>query len=219
MILTCPSCSTRYAVDPAALGLGGRMVRCSRCGHSWSQRPPDDLPRRLDAASTREEVRPIPPGSNLPAILSRRRRVDRVGWVMLAVFIAVVVGGGLGAREQIVAAWPPSERLYDAIGLGLAPQDLGLDLLNVEYRSLTEGEVTLLIVEGEILNRARQSRTVPLIRVALMDEDQREIESWTVPTEKAELAPEETTRFSMRLRSPPNEALSLSVSFVGEEDG
>ncbi len=37
MILTCPSCSTRYVVDPNAIGRSGRTVRCANCHHTWQE--------------------------------------------------------------------------------------------------------------------------------------------------------------------------------------
>jgi len=37
MILTCPSCATRYQINPTALGGMGRRVRCVRCHHNWYQ--------------------------------------------------------------------------------------------------------------------------------------------------------------------------------------
>lgn len=49
MIITCPSCSTRYPVDAASFAPAGRKVRCAKCGHNWHQAPPTDLPRRGEA--------------------------------------------------------------------------------------------------------------------------------------------------------------------------
>lgn len=43
MIITCPSCSSRYPVDAASFAPSGRKVRCAKCGHSWHQSPPADL--------------------------------------------------------------------------------------------------------------------------------------------------------------------------------
>jgi predicted Zn finger-like uncharacterized protein len=40
MILTCPSCATRYAVDEAKFPPAGRKVRCAKCGHVWFQAGP-----------------------------------------------------------------------------------------------------------------------------------------------------------------------------------
>ena len=41
MPIVCPHCATSYAVDPATLGAGGRMVRCSRCRETWLARSED----------------------------------------------------------------------------------------------------------------------------------------------------------------------------------
>jgi predicted Zn finger-like uncharacterized protein len=39
MHLNCPSCDSRFVIDPAALGPSGRKVRCGRCGHAWHAEP------------------------------------------------------------------------------------------------------------------------------------------------------------------------------------
>jgi len=44
MILTCPACQTRFAINAAALGDAGRKVRCAKCGDNWHQMPEEDPP-------------------------------------------------------------------------------------------------------------------------------------------------------------------------------
>lgn len=40
MIITCPSCSARYVVDPVKIGSDGRTVKCAKCAHAWAQPAP-----------------------------------------------------------------------------------------------------------------------------------------------------------------------------------
>lgn len=44
MLISCPSCSTRFAIPDTALGDGGRNLKCARCGHKWFQPPITDAP-------------------------------------------------------------------------------------------------------------------------------------------------------------------------------
>lgn len=45
MLVSCPSCTTRYVVDPVSIGASGRRVKCVRCGEVWHQTLPDDVER------------------------------------------------------------------------------------------------------------------------------------------------------------------------------
>jgi len=120
MIVTCSACKTRYLTDPAALGQTGRMVRCAKCGHTWMQAPPPDLPHRVDVLSpslgpTEAEA----PRFNLPAPYippPRRRRGARVAMMVAVAVVILAIGAGYFARSHIVAAWPPAQRVYDLIG-------------------------------------------------------------------------------------------------------
>lgn len=118
MIVTCSACKTRYLTDPAALGQTGRMVRCAKCGHTWMQAPPADLPHRIDVISPSDGDLAAPPKFNLPAPYippPKRGRGKRVT-LAIAAAIVIIVGAGYLARSQIVAAWPPAQRVYDLIG-------------------------------------------------------------------------------------------------------
>ena len=39
MIVSCPACSTSFAVDDSLIGPSGRKVRCAKCSHRWHQMP------------------------------------------------------------------------------------------------------------------------------------------------------------------------------------
>lgn len=62
MIITCPDCSTRYSVDPAAIGQTGRSVRCARCGQTWHQEPEaaDESPATAPPPAPPPEPEPEP---------------------------------------------------------------------------------------------------------------------------------------------------------------
>jgi len=59
MIITCPSCSTRYPVEASSFAPAGRKVRCAKCGQSWHQAPPADLDDRPEAVAEATEVAPV----------------------------------------------------------------------------------------------------------------------------------------------------------------
>jgi predicted Zn finger-like uncharacterized protein len=139
MILICPSCGTRFFLDDSRIAPGGRRVQCDACGEVWkalgvaSVEPPAmsvagfDIPTPPAPepfADTSEEPGPMftprlsfgeprrpPRAEPTPAI-------GRLGWIMAALLILVIVGiVVLNEREWIVRAWPPSAAFYKAGGL------------------------------------------------------------------------------------------------------
>lgn len=220
MILSCPSCGTRYLVDPATLGHSGRTVRCAKCSNTWRQTPPADMPRRVDVLPPLSGARAIPAGSNLPVLVERRRRADRIGWLALALAILIVVVGGLAARDSIVSAWPASARLYRALGFEIgATEASGLRFRNVTWQQTVESGVPILIITGEILNISSEPLKVPAIRVGLIDAGEQELHHWTFAAATEELAAGESTTFTTRLTGPPSGAASLSVRFTADGRG
>lgn len=68
MILTCPSCQTKYVVKDGAIPPNGRQVRCANCKESWHQMPEGEV---SDAAVSpppvMPEVAPETPGPAEPS--------------------------------------------------------------------------------------------------------------------------------------------------------
>ena len=82
MVVTCPNCRSRYAVDPLKIGPAGRTVECARCHHQWHQKVegPPPAPELV--------IRPITSGSSLPAIIPPKPAFP---WRRAVTFAVVVV--------------------------------------------------------------------------------------------------------------------------------
>jgi len=214
MIVTCPSCSSRYIVDPKALGPTGRMVRCANCKHTWMQAPAPDLPKPADVEPAPDTIRPIPPGSNLPAFPQPQARSGQaIGWL---IFLAVLLGGGAGmvaGRDQVVGAWPPAARLYDIVGLPVEMVGAGLELRDVSSTRREDGPPAIL-VEGVVANVSNRPREVPRLKAVVRSAAHQDLKNWTFTPGVLVLLPGETAKFKAELGDPPRGATDLAITFT-----
>ncbi|MGI4978543.1 MAG: zinc-ribbon domain-containing protein [Janthinobacterium lividum] len=82
-------------------------------------RPPDDAHAWRDVLLAHDEARP-------PAATGRRD--GWVGWLASLVLLAALAGAAIAWRGPVQRAWPPSARVYAALGLRQArPEALPLD--------------------------------------------------------------------------------------------
>jgi predicted Zn finger-like uncharacterized protein len=131
MRIVCPSCSAAYDV-PDSLVTPGRVVRCARCAGEWA---PVDA-----AAAVAEPEPPAPPSPTLLAAgepppawsAARESAMDRLAanpavapsklllrtaWAASIVLLLLGIAGAYAWRQEIMAAWPPSERAYALFGM------------------------------------------------------------------------------------------------------
>src|SRR5690348_5296930 len=142
MIVVCPQCSTRYLVDPRALGAGGRRVRCAQCANTWHHKPPAEALAELETVAPAPRAEPaarverVEPQFDRPALAEpsepehriqlpaltqpRRRPWLTVAWLVLLVMVGLAAGGAVWERDTVIRAWPPSARLYALFGLAVA---------------------------------------------------------------------------------------------------
>src|SRR6266478_1621383 len=97
MLLTCPSCETRYQVDEAAIDrAAGRQVRCANCGYLWHFAPSleENLPTQAAPAAGATASKTAAP-SALSATLDlgspAAPAVGRMGHGRRAIFQAGVI--------------------------------------------------------------------------------------------------------------------------------
>lgn len=217
MILSCPSCATRYLIDPAALGETGRMVRCARCSHTWTERPPEDMPKQVDVLPPVEQVTPLPPGSNLPALNNQPNRRGWIAWAALILVIAGIAGGAYFARDKIVEFWPDAALIYSLLEPGEETEVIGLELRNVNQTTSILNDQTVVNLTGEIFNISDRDQTVPNVIADIMDKNRTVIRTWIVTPRSRLLLPGEKTEFDDNYTDPPKEAVQISVRLEGFE--
>lgn len=141
MHITCPTCAAEYEV-PDALA-AGRVVRCVRCTTQWALSP-TPVPEFLPVADPHPPVpEPIletaaaePPEPEIPPVLEPRpvepmaplagppsRHGHHSGaiplaaaWIGSGALLAGLITAAVVWREPVMGAWPPSQRLYAALG-------------------------------------------------------------------------------------------------------
>ncbi|AWK88840.1 zinc-ribbon domain-containing protein [Azospirillum thermophilum] len=224
MIVSCPTCSTRYTLDDASVGPNGRRVRCSQCGHIWWQAPPVQE-AGLETVMA-EEVTEIRPPAKRSAgggrqTAGRRSGPDRralVPWAALAATVLLVAGGLALGREAVVSLWPPASLLYETAGLPVEPPGAGLKLQNVSSRQKAEGGATVLEVEGQIVNVSDSQRPVPRVKVLPFGKDHAPLPGWTLEAAPATLLPGEVATFRAAHPDPgsgPGAVAEITVTFDG----
>ncbi|MEI9885342.1 MAG: DUF3426 domain-containing protein [Rhizomicrobium sp.] len=134
------------------------------------------------------------------------------GWVLLIALVILIGWAGVSFRDSVATWLPQSSSLYAAAGLPVSPR--GIDFADVSYQSQTEDGQMVLAVTGKIVNRSDHELSVPLVRVALLDMDQRELYHWTFVPGVTTLKPGALAKFRTRLSSPPAGTHNLEVRFA-----
>ena len=237
MILTCPSCDTRYSVDGAKFPAAGRTVRCAKCGHSWHQPgegeavpeaapeipaetapapPPTEAPESSDPFP----VNPSPTRAFAPAAVASESRSPMgpklavvAGWAGLIAVVLLIAVSAVRYRQDIAVIWPQSAGVYSSLGLKVNAS--GIDFRQVDYRRETEDGQVVLAVSGVIVNAGSRQLTVPqTVRVTLSDVSNHELYHWNFKPNATVLGPGQSVPFMTRLSSPPAAARHLEVRFA-----
>jgi predicted Zn finger-like uncharacterized protein len=241
MILTCPSCDTRYSVDGAKFPAQGRTVRCAKCGHSWHAEPEaafhesDTVAAEPVAAPAPQEAvaAPVetPAADPYPAALSPTRAYAPApvapeprgpmapklavvaGWAGLVAAVLLIGYSAVRYRQDIAVIWPQSAGVYSTLGLKVNAS--GIDFRQVTYRRETEDGQVVLAVSGMIVNAGSRQLPVPqTVRVTLSDAADKELYHWTFKPGATVLTPGQSIPFTTRLSSPPAAARHLEVRFA-----
>jgi predicted Zn finger-like uncharacterized protein len=135
---------------------------------------------------------------------------------MLIVVLLVILGAALQTRVAMVRNFPQTASLFAAIGL---PVNLrGLIFENVKSAAEFVDGVTVMVVEGTIVNLTGKTLEVPRLRFALRSASGHEVYAWTALPTRTTLSPGGELPFRSRLASPPPDGRDVIVRFFNRRD-
>ena len=170
MIIQCSKCSSRFLVPDQAIGTKGRSVRCGKCSYTWFQDPtPEmaaqdlpDLNTMIEEINARPKQRPIPKGSNLPALT--KSGLPLIHKLSLAILLLIT----LGITLLVSAPW--------ALGI---PSTRGLVLADVGIVRMADKDKHVSFqINGKIANTSAKSMKVPTLRITLVDAEGNSLQFW-----------------------------------------
>jgi predicted Zn finger-like uncharacterized protein len=245
MILTCPSCGTRYQTESALVAPPGRNVRCAKCGQVWFQAAPAPQiarePEPVAVLAAEPQATPPPvaadaepsepgfiwePGDSEPVSESAerderpRRRVgwgQIAGWSVLILIVGAMSAAAIQYRQTVANLWPQTASVYAVLGMPVNTR--GIALVNIAYRQEYEDGQPVLSVTGKVVNVSNRELPVPKLRVVLTDDAKHELYHWTFDVGVQTLEPGAESPFLTRLSSPPPDARNLNIRFADAGEG
>jgi predicted Zn finger-like uncharacterized protein len=134
----------------------------------------------------------------------------------LIVVLLVILAIALQTRVAMVRNFPQTASLFAAIGL---PVNLrGLIFENVKSSGEFLDGVTVMVVQGTIVNLTGKALEVPRLRFALRSASGHEVYAWTALPTRTMLSPGEELPFRSRLASPPPDGRDVIVRFFNRRD-
>lgn len=186
MILSCPSCATRYTLTEAQLGPQGRKVRCAACKTTWhaeapakEEAPIDLTPKEVAPVKERVEDLAEVKAKKLPskyrAILEDKRRLRTMTaqgliWACLAGALIMILGLGYALRVDIVKAFPRVAGAYAMTGITVDWSHLAINRTEVTGdRAFRDGRF-FVTIKAPVKNLSNKPVPVPPVHVKLLDE-------------------------------------------------
>lgn len=275
-------------VDEKILMPKGRLVRCTKCRHSWHAAPPslindpsapeekslkdmktsNDQPKKevkeqvVKKAEPSEDSAPnsqnnqdenqsddglslainnrrnrrsrLSSGSktrNLPAV-QKNKNPDKWGWIALAAFSTLMIGGFFLMPSMVTEFWPSSAELYKKINMTTAdgsdhsknkkpaqiPISERLVLKHLQAVSSFKDGVNLLTIAGEVHNLTKESQKSVDISISLVDENSKSVRQWNISPKTKDITANGFISFSSALPNPPLETRDIRVDFVKENE-
>jgi hypothetical protein len=142
----------------------------------------------------------------------RRSGGTPVGWLLGGGVVVLLLVSLIIGRNGIVDKVPAAAAIYQSVGLSV-DQDLGLEFDDVTLNWQAEGDVFVLVVEGEIVNLSEASQVIPPLRMAILDSDGEELQYESIEIAEGVLSAGNRINFSGRLVNPIDQGENFRLTF------
>lgn len=133
-----------------------------------------------------------------------------VGGVALTALVAASLLVAIFARERVMAVWPATTSLYASLDL-VPPPGTGLEVTLSPSRTADS-----LVVDGNIVNGAKEPRPVPRLRLTLRDGNRVDLVSQVINPPVPRLLPGASAHFSAVFDHPSVAATKVDVTFSAD---
>ena len=244
MIISCPSCATRYDLPRQQIAADGSVIRCTACGHSWLEASAVEV---IDVTPPSRPLLEGPSGHDrhLPVLASDIEEDDSVAVDLESRRIAQAAARAerdyqtrRKARQAKLAGWGllagaiaatfaglyafPGHVVRFAPGAaqvyeraGIAVNLVGFEIRNVKQQHLLTDGTRVLALRGELVNVSGEDKKVPSLRFVLKDASKQEVYAWSLNGVSTEALPaDQTTTFITRVAAPPESADEVEIRFA-----
>lgn len=199
MIVTCPSCQSKYSVQTEAIG-NGKLVRCMICGNVWQQ---SGVSKNKQGVS---------------------RGLKIIEWTF---FWFVVFFSGfllIFAPQNIVNIWPPAACFYAIFNINAANKNdkinerNAIKICNVSKFFVYKHDKLYVGLKGEIKNFSNETLILPDITISLKN-DSKSIANgkghfkkiWTHDMTYKKILGGQKLPFETEMQSVPNNDLECEI--------
>jgi|GEM_PF-479297 len=143
----------------------------------------------------------------------RRSIAAAIGWLLFALTVSAI-GVGVFGQSEIMARFPESRAVYQALQFPVPLPGEGLELVAPAAIRGTQDGAPALVITGRVRNATDLARAVPQMRAILRDAAGADVASWDFAAEIARLEPGAEAMFQSHLANPPAGANQLQIVFL-----
>ena len=179
-------------------------------------------PEKEDPAEDSEEEEnledwklPAPEAVGLPTQPSKTgasRIVVMLSWLMFAGVVLSLVGGSYTYRTEVVRVLPAAADIYRLFGESINVR--GLSFEEVRYEWMEKNGEPVVAVQGVVKNLTDDSKSIPRLRLAFRNANNRDIVLWSKQLSDEKIAAHQSKPFEVIVPAPPKEVQSLQILFA-----